>query len=131
MDAWRRIAVSRCWGSRLKAIQEIGRFTPTKPAIAALAETGYSVVLHDPLVSAADAAMVSDLPLEPDLETAITGADCIAFFTGHDAFRRLPMARIAELANPGALIFDGRIQYGRDQIEEIELLGLRYKGIGR
>jgi len=107
------------------------RFTPTKPAIAAMAETGYSVVLHDPLVSAADAAMVSDLPLEPDLETAITGADCIAFFTGHDAFRRLPMARIAELANPGALIFDGRIQYGRDQIEEIKLLGLRYKGIGR
>ncbi len=107
------------------------RFTPTKPAIAALAERGYEVVVHDPWVTEEDARLVTPIPLTGSIEAAIDGADCVAFFTGHEEFQKFPLQRIADLTRPGTLIFDGRIFFSREKIREIESLGMRYKGVGR
>lgn len=106
------------------------RLSPTMPAIAALEEGSGELTLHDPLVSAEDALLVTRLPLTPSIEEAIRDADCVAFFTGHDAFRTFPIERLAELA-PGALIMDGRMYFPLDSIEQMKALGLTYAGIGR
>lgn len=107
------------------------RFTPTKPAIAALADRGYDLKIHDPCVTDRDAKTVTDIPLTEDLEETVRDADCVAFFTGHQPFREFPIKRLAELAKPGALVFDGRMFFSREQIAEIRACGLHYKGVGR
>lgn len=107
------------------------RFTPTAPAISALRTAGFDVVVHDPWVSAEDASKVTDATREPDLATAIRGADCVAFFAGHREFHDLQPETIASLARPHALIFDGRAFFSRDKIEAFREAGLRYKGVGR
>jgi UDP-N-acetyl-D-mannosaminuronic acid dehydrogenase len=107
------------------------RFTPTKPAIEALQRRGYRLRICDPYVRAEDALGVTPVPLTQDIEAAVEGADCVAFFTGHDVFKAFAIERLAELAKPGALVFDGRMFFPREAIGRIESLGLRYKGVGR
>jgi dTDP-alpha-D-glucose dehydrogenase len=106
------------------------RFTPVAPALDALVAGGARVRLHDPLVTSEDAEAVTDLPLEVDWESAVRGADCVAFFTGHDAFRELSLERLAELA-PGALVMDGRMYFPPEALERMTALGLTWTGIGR
>ncbi len=107
------------------------RFTPAKPAIAALADRGYQVAVHDPWVSRDDARTVTPITLTDDIEAAVLDADCVAFLAGHQEFHDFPVSRLAELAKPRALVFDGRIYFSREKIREIRSLGLRYKGVGR
>ena len=107
------------------------RFTPAKPAIEALVDHGYQVVVHDPWVSRDDARTVTPITLTHDIEVAVSDADCVAFLAGHQEFHDFPVSRLAELAKPRALVFDGRIYFSREKIQEIRSLGLRYKGVGR
>jgi len=107
------------------------RFTPTKPVIDILIEHGYKLKICDPWILKHDAESVTDLDILTDIEMAIKDVDCVAFLTGHDEFRRFPVRRIAELVKPGALVFDGRMFFSRDIIQEIESYGLKYKGVGR
>ncbi len=107
------------------------RFTPTRPAIEKLMELGYQVELCDPWTQEHDNRMTTDRPVSKDVEGTMRGADCVAFLAGHDDFRRLPIQRIAELAKPGALIFDGRMFFSREEIAEMRRCGLRYAGVGR
>jgi len=107
------------------------RFTPVAPALEALSRRGFRLVLYDGCVSAAEAAAVTDLPLAPDIESAVKGADCVAYFTGHQEFHDFPLDRLAALVKPGALVVDGRMFFSRERIAKIEELGLRFKGIGR
>ncbi len=107
------------------------RFTPTRPAIEKLIELGYRVEICDPRTQEHDEKTVTDRPVSKDIEKTLRGADCAAFLAGHDDFRRLPMRKIAELVHPNALIFDGRMFFGREEIAEMHRLGLRYRGVGR
>lgn len=107
------------------------RFTPTRPAIEKLIELGYQVEICDPWTQEHDEQMVTEREVSKDIEGTMRGADCVAFLAGHDDFRKIPISRIAELAAPGALIFDGRMFFSREQIAEMHRCGLRYKGVGR
>lgn len=106
------------------------RFTPTRETIALLEQSGCDLTICDPLVNPAEATSVTKVPLTASVEEAMRGADCIAFLTGHDDFRRIPIEDLASLA-PGAVIIDGRMYFGRDQITQMGSAGLHYRGIGR
>jgi dTDP-alpha-D-glucose dehydrogenase len=106
------------------------RFTPTKETIALLESSGCELRICDPWVNERDAQYVTSVPLTDSIEETITGADVVAFFTGHDDFRRIEIAELAAAA-PGAVVIDGRMYFTRDQIEEMQARGLRYRGVGR
>jgi UDP-N-acetyl-D-mannosaminuronic acid dehydrogenase len=106
------------------------RFTPTIPVIERLMWLGYEVTVHDPFVDEHDAAQLP-LPLNPDLEATLADADCVAYFTGHRPFHDIDMAWLAERVSPGALVFDGRMYFSKEQVEAIRAVGLRFKGVGR
>ena len=107
------------------------RLTPTKRVVELLDKSGCEFTIYDPLVSDSDAATVSHVPMSKSLESAISGADCVAFLTGHDEFRRLSVEQLQDLVNPGCVIVDGRMYYTRDQIEAFIDAGMVYRGIGR
>ena len=100
------------------------RFTPTKHVIAALNEHGFDLRICDPLVSEKDAQTVTSMPLIQDMEEALKGADAVVFLTGHRIFHEFPLVRLAQLLRPGALVFDGRMFFPREKINEIKALGL-------
>jgi UDP-N-acetyl-D-mannosaminuronic acid dehydrogenase len=106
------------------------RYTPTKPCIDRLVALGYRMAICDPLAGSHDREMVTSMP-PVAAEKAIEGADCVAFLAGHDVFRQMPIDKIASLANPGALVFDGRMFFSKNKIEEIRRCGLHSKGAGR
>lgn len=107
------------------------RLTPTKPVVDLLEESGCDLRVIDPLVSEEDFASLTSVPPSKSVEDAIDGADCVAFLTGHDDFRRLTVDDIVQAVAPGGIVFDGRMYFSRAQIEEFEEAGLRYRGIGR
>ncbi|MBI5231279.1 MAG: nucleotide sugar dehydrogenase [Coriobacteriales bacterium] len=107
------------------------RFTPTIPVIKSLLEKGYELKVHDPFVEGHEAECDLPLALEPDLAETLKDADCVAFFTGHRQFREISTEWLAGQVRPGALLFDGRMYFSREQIAEIESFGLAYKGVGR
>jgi dTDP-alpha-D-glucose dehydrogenase len=107
------------------------RYTPTKATIELLERSGCELAICDPLVNAEDAATVTSHKLSASIEEAMSGADCLAFLTGHAQFRAFPLERMAQLARPGATVLDGRIFYRHEEIAKIRALGMHYKGIGR
>ena len=107
------------------------RFTPTKRVIDALQKLDYKLEICDPWTDEQDEKMVTDLPVSKDIEATIKNADCIAFLAGHDEFQELLLERVAHLVNENALIFDGRMFFKKEEIEKMNQLGLRYKGVGR
>ena len=106
------------------------RYTPTSPAIAALRAAGCDLSVFDPWVRDEDAAATAGVQPAKSLDEAIADAHVIAFFTGHREFHEIDPAYLAERARPGALIFDGRMYFSRDKIEQIRRAGLNYKGVG-
>lgn len=107
------------------------RWTPARPVVELLEQSGCSLRIFDPLVKPEDAAAISTIEMSKDLESAITDADCVAFLTGHDDFRRLSIEDMIRLVAPGCVIIDGRMYFTRDQIEALRNAGFRYRGIGR
>lgn len=107
------------------------RFSPAKPAIDALSASGYRLAIHDPLVSATDARLVTDQPLVDVLEDALDGADCVAFFTAHEEFAEIGIEYLANHAASGAVVFDGRALFATDDADTLRALGLSYIGVGR
>jgi UDP-N-acetyl-D-mannosaminuronic acid dehydrogenase len=107
------------------------RFTPTKPVIGELLRLGYNLAVCDPWVRNHDAGLVTDLPVSADIEKTLEGADCAAFLAGHRDFHEIEIAKLAKLVKPGALIFDGRMFFNKDKIEQMRRAKLQYKGVGR
>ncbi len=107
------------------------RFTPTAPVIRLLEKSGCALALFDPLVSGKDARLVSRIPMVDSLEAAVSKADCIALFTGHEQFRKFPLARLRKLAAKKCALIDGRNIYSKGEVAEIQRLGFMYRGIGR
>ena len=106
------------------------RLTPTEPVIRALESSGCDLRVYDPLVTDNDMAEITGSAVK-DVHRALEDADCVAFLTGHDEFRRLDLSDIAHEVSSGAVIFDGRFYFTRQQIDQMKDLGLRYQGIGR
>ena len=104
------------------------RLTPTRDVVRMLEESGCSLLVHDPWVSAEEALTVTAVPLTESLDDAIRGADAVVYLTGHQQFRDFPMARVAELTSEDCIVLDGRNAFERS---DVEAAGLRYKGIGR
>ncbi len=107
------------------------RFTPTKPVIDYLLEKEYRLEICDPWVEAHDIELVTTLPVNKEIEPTIEQADCIAFLAGHQEFHDLSVERMARLAKPGAMVFDGRMFFSKEKINEMKACGLVYKGVGR
>lgn len=107
------------------------RFTPTRPVIEKFIDLGYQVEICDPWTQDHDNQMVTKRIVSKDIEGTMKGANCVAFLAGHDEFQMMPIEKIAELAAPNALIFDGRMFFSREKIQEMGHCGLRYKGVGR
>lgn len=106
------------------------RETPAKPVVQLLEESGCDLRVFDPLVTDEAVATITSLAPSKDVEDAISGADCVAFLTGHDDFRRLKIEEIADAA-PGAVVIDGRMYFDHDHISQMRDAGLHYRGIGR
>ena len=101
---------------------EDARNTPAKPLVRALRRRGADVVIHDPLASSE-----RGYPVQRDLTVAITGADCLAIVTAHDAYGRLDLRAIGRRMRRKALV-DGRNLFrGREAVEA----GFVYRGIGK
>lgn len=108
------------------------RFTPVGPLVEALRAAGYGgkLAICDPMVTTREATH-HGITLEPDWRKTVEGADAVLILAGHDEFAAIGADDLAELAAPGALIYDGRIYYPRARIEELEAKGLSYIGVGR
>jgi UDP-N-acetyl-D-mannosaminuronic acid dehydrogenase len=104
------------------------RLTPTKYTVALLEQSGCELVIHDPWVTDEEARTVTSVPLTPDMEQAVEGADALVFLTGHSQFREFPLRRLAELTADSCIFLDGRNSFDPKQVRAA---GLTYKGIGR
>ncbi|MBS1692430.1 MAG: nucleotide sugar dehydrogenase [Actinobacteria bacterium] len=104
------------------------RLTPTKYTVALLEQSGCRLTVHDPWVTDDEALTVTTIPLTPDIETAVKGADALVFLTGHRQFHQIPLVRLADLAAPNCVFLDGRNSFDP---AEVRAAGLVYKGIGR
>lgn len=107
------------------------RLTPTKPIVELLEGSGCELRVIDPLVTEVDIGSITSVAPSKSIEDAIQGADCVAFLTGHDDFRRLTVEDIVGAMAPGGVVFDGRMYFSRSQIDAFQDAGLRYRGIGR
>lgn len=83
--------------------------------------------VHDPHVPADQVEKATALRAS-SLEEAVRGAHAIALLTDHPEFAGLDLARLAQLAAPGATLLDGR---NLVKPEEARSSGFRYWGIGR
>lgn len=107
------------------------RFSPVRELLQRLEKSGCELRIHDPLVTVQAIQDMVNVESSPTVAEAIRGADCVAFTTGHDAFRRVTVEELAAAVNPGCLVLDGRMYFDRPHIAEMRAAGLRYRGIGR
>lgn len=107
------------------------RFTPTQHVLQYWREQGFEIAVYDPLVSDAEGAQLTGGRFSRDLKSCITNANCIAYLTAHDEFKKLSMDFLVPLVKSDCLIFDGRRYFTLDEIEEIRAYGFQYMGVGR
>lgn len=107
------------------------RLTPTREVLELLEGSGADVAVYDPWVAGDEIGSVTSLTPAASIDEALNKADCVAFLTGHDDFRRLSVEEISGLVAQECVIVDGRMYFARSQIEEFTSRGLVYKGIGR
>ncbi|MER7049431.1 nucleotide sugar dehydrogenase [Streptomyces jumonjinensis] len=105
------------------------RATPTQGVVEALAASGATVRLYDPLVDQEAAAGLFGMELETSLDEAVRGADCVAVLALHRDFLGIDFAALPVAES--CLLFDGRAYYPKDKISELRKAGYVYRGIGR
>lgn len=107
------------------------RLTPTKYAIELLEKSGCKLAIYDPLVNERDAKTVTQVAMCSSIEEAVKNADCIAFFTGHEEFKKFPIEKLKKLSCKKCSLIDGRNIFSNGEIIKIKNLGFLYRGIGR
>lgn len=107
------------------------RYTPTLPAMTALKSMGFTLRVHDPLLSDAALSELTGEPVASTVEDCVEGANCVAYFAAHEPISSFPLDELAALTNQPCLIYDGRRYFSRDDINTMTELGLNYKGVGR
>ncbi len=116
-----RIAVL---GWAFMANSDDARNPPSAPFCDLLVKAGARVAVHDPYVR-----IDTTVNLSRDLHDVIGGADAIAIFTAHDAYRSLDASEVKkETGHPHPVIVDGRNVVDPDLFIQS---GFVYKGIGR
>ena len=107
------------------------RFTPTKYTLELLEKSKCELSVYDPLVNEKNAKTVTKIKMSNSIEEAVRNADCVAFFTGHEQFRKAPLEKLRKLVNEKCSLIDGRNIFSKGEITKIKKLGFIYKGIGR
>jgi UDP-N-acetyl-D-mannosaminuronic acid dehydrogenase len=116
-----RIAVL---GWAFMANSDDARNPPSAPFCDLLVKAGAHVAVHDPCVR-----IDTTVNLSRDLHDVVGGADAIAIFTAHDAYRSLDASEVKkEMGHPLPVIVDGRNVIDPDRFIQS---GFVYKGIGR
>jgi len=109
-------------GTAYKANVDDPIMSPSKDIIQKLMSLGASVTVYDPFCKESFGAKEAY-----SLESAVENADCIVIATGHDAFKKMDLPKIAELMNPPPLIVDGRRIIEPTKAKNI---GFKYYGVG-
>ena len=103
------------------------RDSPAIAIVQTLQDAGAEVHAYDPEGMANASEVLSDIHYFDDPYAAMEGAEALAIVTEWDEFRALDLARVrAQLK--GLVLVDLRNIYRR---EEVEMLGMKYIGIGR
>lgn len=109
-------------GASYKANVDDSRESPTEKIDELLREHGYATVVYDPVASG------FSRPLEPSLESALTGADAVVLVVDHNAFRSIDPAAAAPLMR-GRVAIDARRFFDAEAWEaagfELHTLGRR------
>ena len=104
------------------------RLTPTKYVLDLLEKSGCELSVHDPWVPDEEAHTVTNIPMSPDIESAVKDADALVVLAGHREFHQIPLTRLRELTTPGCVFLDGRNSFDP---AAVRAAGFVYKGIGR
>lgn len=105
------------------------RATPTLPAVRALARTGATVCLYDPLADPDEVEELFGIRPAATLQEAVRDADCVAVLALHRQLRDLDFTALP-VARP-CVVLDGRAYYSKEQIAALRAAGFVYVGVGR
>ena len=64
-------------------------------------------------------------------EDCVSKANCVVFGTAHDDIKAINPSSLAELMADDKLVYDGRRYFSKDEVKELQSLGVRYLGVGR
>ena len=107
------------------------RFTPTIPAINKLKEFGYQLKTFDNYISNEDYKLFKNVDKYSSIDDALEDSHAVAFFTGHSEFESISLETLKQKLRFGAVIFDGRMFFSRDKINDFKKAGFIFKGVGR
>ncbi|WP_297719742.1 UDP-glucose/GDP-mannose dehydrogenase family protein [uncultured Porphyromonas sp.] len=115
------------WGLAFKPETDDMRQAPSIVVIRQLIEAGAEVAAFDPIaIDNARSILPPQVAYGQDIYEVVEGADALILLTEWKQFRLPNWRRVKELMR-GNLVVDGRNIY---PVEELEALGLEYKGIG-
>lgn len=115
------------WGLAFKPETDDMRQAPSIVVIRQLIEAGAEVAAFDPIaIDNARSILPPQVAYGQDIYDVVEGADALILLTEWKQFRLPNWRRVKELMR-GTLVVDGRNIY---PVEELEALGLEYKGIG-
>lgn len=100
------------------------RNTPTATLVSVLESKGATVTIHDPHVREWEFGVHE---MVSDLNTAVTGADCLALVTKHREYTQLDLDSIKKLMRTPVFV-DGRNVFTE---EEVTSKGFEYRAIGK
>jgi UDP-N-acetyl-D-mannosaminuronic acid dehydrogenase len=103
------------------------RFSPSVELVGLLKRRGARVCVYDPLYSA-DELKKMGFHTEPTLPGALEKADCTILAVGHDAFKMVKAIELAANMSRNSVVVDCT---GTLEPEDIEKVGLIYRGVGR
>jgi nucleotide sugar dehydrogenase len=103
------------------------RFSPSIDLIGLVRKRGGRVCVYDPLYTP-DELKQMGFHAEPTLPGALEKADCAILAVGHNDFRRIKPVDLAANMSKNSVVVDCT---GTLEPEEIEKVGLIYRGIGR
>jgi UDP-N-acetyl-D-mannosaminuronic acid dehydrogenase len=98
------------------------RNTPAYPLIRDLESKGVEIIAHDPHVRS-----FPEADLTKDLDSALSGADCMAIVTRHREYSKLNLSKAKKLMRT-PIIVDGRNVVDRKKADKE---GFFYEGIGK
>ena len=107
------------------------RFTPTISLINDLINNGYKVVAYDKFVSDEDFKAFKNVIRAHKIDEALKNAQVVAFLTGHDEFKLIEITKLKNLLKPNAFIYDGRMYFSNESINEFKDANFIFKGVGR
>ena len=115
------------WGLAFKPETDDMRQAPSIVVIRQLIKAGAEVAAFDPIaIDNARSILPPQVAYGQDIYEVVEGADALILLTEWKQFRLPNWRRVKELMR-GNLVVDGRNIY---PVEELEALGLEYKGIG-